>query len=257
MMAEMVADTFRWPGRHSSAPTPAPRRKLPAPATVGVRPSATGPAPTVVRKQTESHRIRPDNEEEEEGGKAKLALIIGASVGALVLVVFAFLHIQKEMGVASFRNRMNALAVEKPEGTTKDIPCSVQFLSTDPKRSDERALGILSSIQGPGIEEAIVAELKSAEPGPIRIGVMRALAKRGTTAAFDPVLEIYRSAEGEERSVAGQTLQDIAKPGQEPTLLGLSEGQYSQPDESGERGDQSAPSKQRRGRKMRPGPEGA
>jgi len=48
---------------------------------------------------------------------------------------------------------------------------------------------------------------------------MRALAKRGTTAAFDPVLAIHRSTTGEERAVAGQTLQDIAKPGQEPTLL--------------------------------------
>jgi len=223
MMAEMVADNVpvARPVAFQSAPTHVPRRKVPAPPPSIVGPSkTTGPTPTVARKNTESYRIRPsDEEEEDDGGKAKIALIVGASAGALVIAAFAFLHIQKEMGLASFRNRMNTLAVEKPEGTTKDIPHLVQFLSTDPKRSDERALGILSTIQGPGIEEAIISELKGAQPGPIRIGLMRAVGKRGNTAAFDLVLDIYRSTTGEERTTAGQTLQEIAKPGQEPTLL--------------------------------------
>jgi len=137
MMAEMVADDVpvARPVTFQPASTPVPRRKVPAPPPSVVGPSkATGPAPTVVRKHTESHRIRPDDEEEaEEGGKAKIALIVGASAGALVILVFSFLHIQKEMSVASFRKRMDLLAVEKPEGTTKDIPLLAQFLSTAAK----------------------------------------------------------------------------------------------------------------------------
>lgn len=224
MMAEMVPEEVPV-AKVIAAPaqaTPVPKRKVPAPPPVAVAPArTTGSVPVAVRKQTESYAIRPDDGDEDDDGKKKLFLIIGASVGALILLIAVGMHFYKEMSLAGFRKRIDTLAVANPQGTPKDVHLLAPFLSNDPKRSDDRVLGILSAIQGPGVDEAIVGELKGAPPGAVRIGLMKALGARGTTAAFDPVLAIYRSTKGEERAVAGETLQHIAKPGQEGTLLGF------------------------------------
>jgi serine/threonine protein kinase len=225
MMAEVVPDAV--PVARvlpvNAVSTPAPKRKVPAPppAPVASVKPATGPVATV-RKQTESYTIRADDsdeDEDEKNRKLKLLLIAGVSVGALIILIPLGLHLSKELSLAGFKKRIDALAVPNPEGTPKDVQLLAPYLSGDPKRSDSRALGILSSLKGPGVDEALVNELKSAPAGPIRIGLMRALAARGLTTAFDPVLAIYRSTQGEERAVAGETLQHIAKPGQESTLL--------------------------------------
>ncbi len=223
MMAAMVADTVPVARALPAEAThsPAPKRKVPAPPPAVVTPAkSTGPVSTV-RKQTESYSIRADDDDDEEEGnsKLKLLLIVGVSVGALIILAAAGMHLAKEASLASFRKRIDTLAAPNPEGTPKDVHLLAPYLSTDPKRSDDRVLKILSTITGPGIDEAIVSELKSAPAGPIRIGLMRALGSRGVTAAFDPVLSIYRSTQGEERAVAGETIQHIAKPGQEGTLL--------------------------------------
>ena len=227
MMAAMVADDVPVARviAASQAPTPAPKRKVPAPPPAA-SPSksvsiskATGPVSATARQQTQSYAIRPDDEEEDGDQKKKIILIAAASVGALVILTAVGLHLQKEFALAGFRNRINALAVANPQGTPKDVHLLAEFLSTDPKRSDPRALEILSAIQGPGVDEAIVSELKGAAQGPIRTGLMKAIGKRSSTPAFDTVLAIYRSSTGEERAVAGATLQYIAKPGQEATLL--------------------------------------
>jgi hypothetical protein len=223
MMAEMVTDPVpvARPLPVNAPAVTTPKRKVPAPPPVtvtAVKP-ATGPVATV-RKQTESYTIRPDDDGEEEGNPTvKLLLIAGASIGALIILVALGLHISKEMRLAGFKKRIDTLAVPNPEGTAQDVALLAPYLSDDPKRSDNRVPGILASIKGQGVDEAMVHELKAAPPGPIRIGLMRALGARGVTLAFDQVLSIYRSTQGEERAVAGETLQHIAKPGQEATLL--------------------------------------
>jgi hypothetical protein len=230
----------------SPAAKPAPATRVPAvggggPATkvpVAAARAGTGPVPAGPKKQTGTQAAAPGSAsaavpaggssaaarieaERQAARKTRLVFIGVTATSALALTVAGVVYLQKEMKVAGYRDRIEALDVENPEGTAEDVPLLARFLSNDPKEFDPRALGILANLRGPGVDQALIAELGRTPSGPIRTGLIQAISNRNLTAGFDPVLGIYRSASGRERAVAAEALRWLARPGQEGRLLPL------------------------------------
>jgi len=204
-----------------------PATKVPGPATrVGTGPVAspkkeTATQKTAIASGTTSAAAARIEAERQAARKARLVFIGVTAASALALTVGGVIYLQKEMQVAGYRDRIEALDVEEPEGTAEDVALLARFLSNDPKEFDPRALGILATLQGPGVEQALVAELNRTPSGPIRIGLIQAISNRNLTPGFDPILTIYRAASGRERAVAAEALRWLALPGQEERLLPL------------------------------------
>ncbi|MEO0447724.1 MAG: hypothetical protein AAF191_16765, partial [Verrucomicrobiota bacterium] len=121
------------------------------------------------------------------------------------------------------RARVEQLAAGAPGGK-EDVSLLLGFVSSDQKKSDPRALQLLSALDGPGVEAAIQAEVKEAKEEARRLALLQVIANKRLDGAFTPVLKIFQNPTStRERTAAALTLSRIAGPGDVEALLDLLE----------------------------------
>lgn len=117
-------------------------------------------------------------------GKTKW-IILGSAISAILIFVAA-ISISKSAAEKKVNRIIELSSAEPPTGTTDDISLAVDFLS-DPKtspslRSD--AYKVVEKLEGNGISEKILEELKESESVKVKVNLANALAER----EFEPAV---------------------------------------------------------------------
>ncbi len=149
-----------------------------------------------------------------------------ADVQALLLTALA-----DRGGPAARRVVADAVGAKAPEarlaavkalgrvGNASSVPLLAQA-AAEGKTGEEREAALLSlrAVQGAGVDEAIVAEMKRADP-PLRADLIGVLHGRGTEAAVPALLDQAGGDEAEVRKAAFKALGHLAGPKHLPALL--------------------------------------
>lgn len=136
-------------------------------------------------------------------GNNKTKWIVIASTLSAILLFVGYTTWKK--GIAKdHRDRIIALASAEPAtGTPADVVIAVNFLAdnkaTPSIKSD--ANKVLERLEGVGISEAILEQMKIAEDLSTRIKIAQALAERNYTPAIPTMIETFKSATTDEQRV--------------------------------------------------------
>lgn len=157
----------------------------------------------------------------EAAKKRKLVLIIISAITATTMIAITLGIVMKNRAAAESARRTLELVNEiEPRGTIADVDLLVARLS--PKIKDQRAAQILAQLQGSGVDQALLAHLKNAEPGSIRSDLVRICAARPIPDAFGEILKIFKEPSSPtERSRAAGALKMLAEPKDLGSLLPL------------------------------------
>jgi HEAT repeat protein len=118
--------------------------------------------------------------------------------------------------------RLAALEALGAVGTVDALDTLTAAAASEDSATRQAARKSLERLHGDGVDEALVARLRKAEP-PVQAEILRALAGRGSTGAVVPVLRQARSEEAAVRDEAYRALAMLAGPGEVKDLLRLVE----------------------------------
>lgn len=142
---------------------------------------------------------------EEKNNKTKLVilgvLIAGILGGGGFVVTQNMQESSRQLRISELANR------EHPSGTVDDVKVAMRFLTSPEAQPEHKssARKVLASLEGPGVDAAILAELKKASAPyqkALRVWLSEALAKRDYEAAVPVMIAAFEAAQGDQERLA-------------------------------------------------------
>lgn len=132
------------------------------------------------------------------GGKGKLIAVVAVAVAALAAMAYF------GMGVIQENNQKLKLVQlagrENPSGGVEDVKLAMKYLKSNKASPEQKtaARKVLEELQGRGVDEAILGELKNASSSAQRVWLSQALSKRGYEEAVPDMITAFESAGGDQ-----------------------------------------------------------
>ncbi len=164
-----------------------------APPSLIVGPSPGGSGPI--------RRANLNRSSKEVSGKTKM--IATGAVFAVILVIIGIIV----AGSVSNKNKEKRItelaAAEKVVGTVSDVDAAVSVLKNGKSSAKlkDNAVKVLSRLEGSGIDEKILEELKKAESTSLRIQLSKAISERGYAKAFTTITKFVSATSSEDQKI--------------------------------------------------------
>ncbi len=127
--------------------------------------------------------------------RTKLWVVLGSVLSAIV--IFAVSSSIKKGEIRKQNERLEQLAhSEKPQGTSGDVLLCLNYIKDRKASPSQRAdaVKVLKTISGTGIDEKMLAEMKSSESSLVRLKLADILSQRNYTAAVPAMISAFKSA---------------------------------------------------------------
>ena len=137
-------------------------------------------------------------------GPGKATMIVSAVGAAIILSLAAVIFLNKQKQKKNLARLTELAESDSPNGSVKDVALLVRYLA-DPKTLHERrsqSYNALKEIQGSGVDDAILQELKEAKTSALRKQLSNILSFRGYKPALGAILAMGRVAREEKDKIS-------------------------------------------------------